>query len=141
MAVGHYKDETNGNRHKALARELERHRMDDQGHPDALGSPRRQRPLRRLLHLGQLLRRGRRSRQQETMFGEVHFSSEERTLAEIWNGSEWTVKATTNPEGAKWSSLAAVSCSASTACSAVGANYPGTKGEGNESVPVAERWE
>ncbi len=43
------------------------------------------------------------------------------TLAEQWNGSEWTVEATPNPAAAdRYSQLTSVSCSAASACTAVG---------------------
>jgi hypothetical protein len=50
------------------------------------------------------------------------------TLAEVWNGSTWTLQSTPNP-AATASFLAAVSCTSSTSCSAVGyqnylASYP-----------------
>jgi hypothetical protein len=141
MAVGHYKDETNGNRHKALAEAWNGSEWTIKTTPTPSEAPGGNDLYSvSCTSAGFCVAVGERV-SKETMLGEIHFSSEERTLAEIWNGSEWTVKATTDPEGAKWSSLAAVSCSSSTACAAVGANYPGAKGEGNESVPVAERWE
>jgi hypothetical protein len=42
------------------------------------------------------------------------------TLAESWNGTEWVVQSTPNPTGATWSELRGVSCSSSSACTAVG---------------------
>ncbi len=42
------------------------------------------------------------------------------TLAEAWNGTEWKIEPTTNPEGAKNSQFHELSCSSSTACMAVG---------------------
>ncbi len=58
------------------------------------------------------------------------------TLAERWNGTEWSVQTTPNPTGATSSSLGGISCSSSTACTAVGSytNSSGTK------VTLAERW-
>ncbi len=44
------------------------------------------------------------------------------TLAEVWNGTTWSVESTPNPSGATTSSLDGVSCTSSTACQAVG-NY------------------
>jgi hypothetical protein len=58
------------------------------------------------------------------------------TLAERWNGTRWRIQATPNPSGAQFSFLNAVSCTASSACTAVG-------GYGNSSgtlVTLAERW-
>jgi hypothetical protein len=42
------------------------------------------------------------------------------TLAEVWNGTSWTVQTTPNPKGATDSALGSVSCSSATACMAVG---------------------
>jgi hypothetical protein len=59
------------------------------------------------------------------------------TLAEHWNGKEWSIQSTPNPSGAKESHLGGgVSCTSSTACTAVGqyVNSSGVK------VPLAERW-
>jgi hypothetical protein len=43
------------------------------------------------------------------------------TLAERWNGSKWEIQTTPNPEGAKASYLAGVSCVSLSVCEAV--NY------------------
>jgi len=67
-------------------------------------------------------------------------ASEERTLAEIWNGSSWTVQSTTNVEGKKFDALAGVSCSASNACSAVGNGGPASSWK-DGTVALAERYE
>jgi hypothetical protein len=58
------------------------------------------------------------------------------TLAEVWNGTSWTVQTTPNPKGATYSELDAVSCSSATACTAVG-TYENSSG--NE-VALAEVW-
>ena len=42
------------------------------------------------------------------------------TLAEVRNGTSWTVQTTPNPPGATESSLYGVLCSPATACTAVG---------------------
>jgi sugar lactone lactonase YvrE len=42
------------------------------------------------------------------------------TLAESWNGTEWTVQSTPNPGGALESRLEAISCASSTNCMAIG---------------------
>jgi hypothetical protein len=71
-----------------------------------------------------------------TSVGRYENSSKvEVTLAEHWNGSEWSVQTTPNPSGAIWSRLADVSCTSSTACEAVGSyeNSAGTR------VTLAER--
>jgi subtilisin family serine protease len=65
--------------------------------------------------------------------------SKESTLAESWNGSEWTLQTTPNPEGKSFSPLAAVSCSSPVACTAVGKAHP-ELGETN-MVALAERWQ
>jgi len=57
------------------------------------------------------------------------------TLAEIWNGTTWTIQPTTNP-GASQSKLEAVSCSSATACTAVGF-YDDTN---NDVLTLAQRW-
>ncbi len=43
-----------------------------------------------------------------------------KTLAERWNGTEWTIQTTPNPAGAKSTTLGEVSCASATACMAVG---------------------
>ncbi len=58
------------------------------------------------------------------------------TLAERWNGSEWSLQSTPNPEGASLSDLRQVSCVSATLCTAVG-RY--TKASG-VNFPLAERW-
>jgi hypothetical protein len=42
------------------------------------------------------------------------------TLAEVWDGTSWSIQATPTPAGAENSGLWAVSCSAANACTAVG---------------------
>jgi hypothetical protein len=66
-------------------------------------------------------------------------SEEEKTLAESWNGSEWTVQSSPNPEGKLFSLLGAVSCYSSSACTAVGSARPGSGAE--NTVTLAERYE
>ena len=66
----------------------------------------------------------------------VNSSSVEVTLAERWNGTEWLVQSTPNPSGAKASSLAGVSCTSSSACTAVGRYVNSSSVE----VTLAERW-
>jgi hypothetical protein len=58
------------------------------------------------------------------------------TLAERWNGTTWAIQSTPAPTGAKSSYLEAVSCTASTACTAVGQYYNST----GDLVTLAERW-
>ena len=59
------------------------------------------------------------------------------TLAEHWDGTNWSIQATPNPAGAGASSLGGVSCTSSSGCTAVG-NY--TDSSGNE-LTLAERWD
>jgi hypothetical protein len=63
----------------------------------------------------------------------------EMTVAESWNGTSWTLQSSVNPEGKTFSSLAAVSCTSSVACTAVGAAAP-TFSSANRSA-LAERWD
>jgi len=59
------------------------------------------------------------------------------TLAERWNGSQWLVQPTPNPQGAAVSSLFGVSCTGSSACTAVGNSVD----QAGASQPLAERWD
>jgi hypothetical protein len=60
------------------------------------------------------------------------------TLAERWNGVQWTVQSTPNPTAAgHWTQLTDVSCSAPSACTAVGYYLDGS----NSEVMLAERWD
>jgi len=58
------------------------------------------------------------------------------TLAERWNGKEWSVQTTPNPTEAKSSSLSGVSCASSEMCTAVG-HYVNSS---SVEVLLAERW-
>jgi hypothetical protein len=65
----------------------------------------------------------------------------EYTLAEKWNGTEWSVQTTSNPGGTEDNDenvLSGVSCTSSTACTAVGAYQQGS-GIGNLEV-LGEHW-
>jgi hypothetical protein len=42
------------------------------------------------------------------------------TLAESWNGTRWSIEPTPNPDAGYYNSLAAVSCTSASACTAVG---------------------
>lgn len=57
------------------------------------------------------------------------------TLAEAWNGTGWHLQSTPNPAGSADSFFTGVSCTAPTACTAVG--VANTRAG---SLPVAERW-
>ena len=59
------------------------------------------------------------------------------TLAERWNGSQWLIQPTPNPQGAAVSSLFGVSCTAPSACTAVGNSV----NQAGASQPLAERWD
>ncbi len=58
------------------------------------------------------------------------------SLAERWNGAEWQIQTTPEPSGTKNSLLSSVSCTSSTACTAVGWYENGAGVE----APFAERW-
>jgi hypothetical protein len=60
-----------------------------------------------------------------------------RTLAESWDGSNWSLQSTPVPAGASYSSFLRVSCATSTACVAVG-NYANDAGTPRA---LAERWD
>ena len=66
----------------------------------------------------------------------VNGSSVEVTLAEVWNGTAWSLKEPLNPTGAKGSSLSGISCKTSEACMAVG-RYVSSSGT---EVALAEHW-
>jgi hypothetical protein len=61
------------------------------------------------------------------------------TLAERWNGKEWTIQETPNPTEIKGVQLNGVSCTSSEACTAVG-YYTFLVGEREHSATLAERW-
>ena len=63
----------------------------------------------------------------------------EQMLTESWNGSEWKLQSTAEPSGGEKSQLIGVSCSSSTACTAVGLYYDPTITK-NAYQPLAERW-
>jgi hypothetical protein len=51
---------------------------------------------------------------------DLNSSANDITLAEIRNGSTWTIQPTPNPSGTQVSSLSAVSCNSAATCTAVG---------------------
>ena len=59
-------------------------------------------------------------------------TSRDKTLAERWNGSTWTVIRSVNV--AHWNQLSAVSCTSPRACTAVGSSA-------SEQFALAERWD
>ncbi|MGD0395211.1 MAG: hypothetical protein ABSC41_21525, partial [Acidimicrobiales bacterium] len=72
-----------------------------------------------------------------TAVGTYEYSSDVfATLAEVWNGTRWTVQTTPNPKDAIDSYLDAVSCSSATACTAVGQYESSSYAE----VTLAEVW-
>jgi hypothetical protein len=84
---------------------------------------------------------GRRVNKYEEPFSGWYVPLEGRGLAETWNGTTWSVQATANPESMKWVAFAGISCSSSTACTAVGTSYPGETGSGAESFTLGEAYE
>ncbi len=59
------------------------------------------------------------------------------TLGERWNGTKWSLQVTASPDGARSSSLLAISCSSVTLCTAVG-QYTRQFGP---PLTLAERWD
>jgi hypothetical protein len=59
------------------------------------------------------------------------------TLVETWNGSSWSIKPSPNPTGTVGSTLYGISCSATTACAAVGYYYSNLAGA---TLTLAEEW-
>ena len=58
------------------------------------------------------------------------------TLSESWNGARWVALKTSEPAGASYSSLTAVSCFSASSCTSVGA-YTDSIGR---TPPLIERW-
>jgi alpha-tubulin suppressor-like RCC1 family protein/sugar lactone lactonase YvrE len=63
-------------------------------------------------------------------------SSSDTTLAESWNGTEWKIQPTQNPEGGKGFELSGVSCASVSSCTAVGSYINST----GATVGLAESW-
>ena len=61
-----------------------------------------------------------------------------KTLAESWNGTSWSIKSSPNAAGQAWNFLTDVSCSAASACTAVGRD---TASFGQVPESLAERWD
>lgn len=59
------------------------------------------------------------------------------TLAEHWNGTQWSVQSTPNEDLEAYNELSAISCTATTACTATGSYTASRLGRGK---PMAERW-
>jgi hypothetical protein len=58
-------------------------------------------------------------------------------LAEVWNGTKWTVSRPRAPKASSNSALSGVSCTAATSCIAIGIAYTSE----TDSVPIAESWD
>jgi hypothetical protein len=69
----------------------------------------------------------------------IGIPEEEKTLAETWNGTEWTIQSSSNAAGAKLNSLAGVSCTSSIACTAIGSDAPELGA--SERLTLGERYE
>jgi hypothetical protein len=73
--------------------------------------------------------------------GYVHIGSgriKQTTLAELWDGSRWSVLATPNPAATRSNELLGISCTSRVACVAVGdSQHSG----GSRSFTLAERWD
>ena len=72
-----------------------------------------------------------------TAFGTRHVQGGDRTLAEHWDGSNWTITGLPLPAGTGGGSLSGVSCASATDCNAVGEYFfpsnPGT-------LALGEHW-
>ena len=62
-----------------------------------------------------------------TAVGDYTNSTSQLTLAEVWNGTAWTIQDTPNPVGATASELRGISCISASACTAAG-DYSGSRG-------------
>jgi sugar lactone lactonase YvrE len=69
----------------------------------------------------------------------VALATEERTLVERWDGTEWTIQSSPNRSGSKVSRLTGVSCTAATSCTAVG-NSRLTTGLQSTAETLAMGW-
>jgi hypothetical protein len=58
------------------------------------------------------------------------------SLAERWNGKSWRIQATPNPAGSIYTAFAGLSCSAASACTAVGYH----DNSADKELTLAERW-
>jgi len=62
--------------------------------------------------------------------------SANQTLAEVWNGTTWSISPTPNPSGVPSSALIGVSCASPSECAAVGDSNP----SGQLDQPLAMVW-
>jgi len=70
--------------------------------------------------------------------GELFNQGNSQTLAEVWNGSTWSLQPTPHPSAFQVNTLNSVSCTAADACTAVGDSS--TAGFGNFQT-LAEVWD
>ncbi len=70
-------------------------------------------------------------------------TGQQRALAQAWDGSTWTAHAVPKPTSATRTRLAAVSCTAADACTAVGTYSlpPGPDGGARDLNPLVVRWD
>ena len=73
----------------------------------------------------------------------MNSTGKQRALAQVWNGSTWAVKTVPTPVGATNTRLAAVSCTAADACTAVGSYSlpPGPDGGARDQYALVVRWD
>jgi hypothetical protein len=67
-----------------------------------------------------------------------HDHGHDFTVAEQWDGTTWKMQPTPNFPGSQVDVLQGVSCTSTTACTAVGYAWPGAAGQG--STTLVERW-
>jgi hypothetical protein len=67
-------------------------------------------------------------------------NDETAPLAEAWNGSTWTIQSTPDPANSQGSSLAAVSCTSASSCTAVGQYQSTSVTNFGRSQTLAEVW-
>jgi len=60
-----------------------------------------------------------------TAVGNFTTTATGRALAEVWNGTSWTLQSTPNPGGMANNVLTGLSCGALRTCTAVGSTQPG----------------
>ena len=78
--------------------------------------------------------------QREEALGANQAPTEEKTLAMGWDGSEWAVQESPNPEGRPFSQLTSVACPSQVACEAAGWGLKKVSGQWDR-VTVGERYE
>jgi hypothetical protein len=68
-------------------------------------------------------------------------TGETAPLAEAWNGSTWTIQSTPGPANSQGSSLAGVSCTSASSCTAVGDYQSSSIPNFGMSQTLAEVWD